>query len=116
MKTIQQKVADYSALAHSAFGFMEKLEFTQQTNANTWDKAFLSLWLRSSTFAGSSVLKLNFAKVQDLRLGNIEGLLRYCIEIRLIQDNGLEEVRLRVTETEYNLLAFYCCDFDFLVE
>jgi len=109
-------VEQYYALKPVDFGFLECLELRQSVQPEGWSGFTLKLWLRSSTTLGAKCLNLVFNGVHDLRIGSLEGLLKFFLEIRSIREQQMEAHNYRVVETEHNAFTFFCSDFSFTLE
>lgn len=102
----------YYALKPAEFGFLECLELRQSVQPEEWAGSTLKLRLRPSTkHEAHQYLNLVFCGVHDLRIGSLEGLLRFFLEIRSIQEEQREGVNYRVVESEYSAFAFVCGSF-----
>jgi hypothetical protein len=104
-------VQHYYSLNPSEFGFLGLLELRQSVQPEEWLGFTLVLRLRSPTTSERKYLRLEFSRVQDLRIGPLEGLLRYFFEIRPIRDRQLEDINYQVVESEYNAFSFVCSSF-----
>jgi hypothetical protein len=109
-------LTDYYALNPAAFGLLESLELCQSVQPEEWSGFTLVLRLRSSTTSEPKCLRLEFNRVQDLRIGPLEGLLRYFFEIRSIRERQLEDRNYQVVESEHNAFSFFCNNFSATTE
>ena len=109
-------VEQYYALKPADFGFLESLELRQSVQPDEWSGFILKLRLRSSTTPGAKCLHLVFSGVQDLRIGSLEGLLRFFLEIRPIREQQMEGRNYKVVESEYNAFTFFCSSFTVTLE
>ncbi len=98
----------YYAIRKGEFGFLERLELKQSVDPAKWNGLQLEIDLRSRTGLSSSTLRLAFKGVQDLRIGEITGIVLYVIEITYIGDFQMQGQRFRITESEYNVISFVC--------
>jgi hypothetical protein len=57
-------------------------------------------------------LVLTFEGVRDIKLGRLEGLFKFNLNIRPIRNHQLEGLNYRVIEEEYDALSFSCRAFD----
>ena len=101
----------YYALRKAEFGFLERFELRQPVDPREWNGFRLEVDLRSSAQAESDRLRLVFAGVRDLRIGELEGLLRYMIDIRSITAAQVEGRNYRLVEGEYDAFSFVCESF-----
>jgi hypothetical protein len=111
MTTTDTLVEQYYALKPAEFGFLECLELRQSVQPEKWTGFTLKLRLRSSTIRGAKCLSLIFSDVHDLRIGSLEGLLKFFLEIRSIRERQLEGLNYSVVESEYNAFVFVCGSF-----
>jgi hypothetical protein len=116
MTTSQSAIERYYALRKAEFGFLERLELCQSVDPSEWAGLRLEIDLRSSAAAASPRLRLTFVGVRDLRIGALEGLLRYMIEIRWIGETQMEGRNYKVIEGEYDALSFVCESFTASIE
>ena len=101
----------YYAIRKNAFGFLDRIELTQSVNPSTWNGFRLEIVLRSAAEASSSLLKLEFSGVRDITIGELNGLLRYIIEISSLENFQVEGGRFKITESEYDAFSFLCDTF-----
>jgi hypothetical protein len=111
MKPSQGTVDDYYARRGSTYGFLERLDVEQSVDPATWHGLSLEIWLRAAPAANAPLLRLSFTGVSNLRIGRLEGLMRYIIEIHLDSNSQVEGGNYHVMESEYDLLSFLCEDF-----
>lgn len=109
-------VKRYHALSPGEFGFLESFELRQSVQPEDWSGFTLVLRLRSLTTPDAKCLRLEFGRVRDLRIGPLEGLLGYFVEIRSIRDRQLEDMNYEVVESEYNAFSFFCQSFTAVTE
>jgi hypothetical protein len=101
----------YYTLRPADFGFLECLELRQSVRPEEWSGFTLTLRLRSSTAPEAKSLILTFTGVQDLRVGSLEGLVRFLVEIRSIREQQMEGLNYKVVEKEHNAFSFFCSSF-----
>jgi hypothetical protein len=116
MSEITELIERFYAVRKGAFGFLERIELYQSVDPARWNGFQLTIILRSDAESTSSVLRLNFAGVQDLRIGELRGLLRYMVEIRFIGESQNEGRQFKITESEYDAFSFVCEAFSFVSE
>src|SRR3954452_16324955 len=104
-------LTEYDALAPARFGYLENLELSQVVDPECWSGYTLVLRLRPSCSTESPCLRLEFHQVQELRLGPLQGLLFYFVEIRSITEMQLEDRRYYVVESDHDAFSFYCRGF-----
>jgi hypothetical protein len=109
-------VEQYYALKPADFGFLECLELRQAVQPENWAGFNLTLVLRASTLPNAKGLRLAFKGVRDLRIGTVQGLVRYLLEIRAVHEQQMEDRSYKVVESEYNAFAFFCRTFAATVE
>ncbi len=115
--TASNSVIDrFYALRKAEFGYLERLELRQSVSPMEWSGYLLELELRSSATATRRRLRLEFVGVHDLRIGALEGLLFYMMEIRWIGDAQMERLNYRVVESEHDAFSFVCESFDASIE
>lgn len=106
----------YYAARKGTFGFLERVELTQNLDPANWNGFQLTVILRSDTNSSASTLRLSFAGVQEFRIGELYGLLRYMLEIRCIEELQNEGRKFKITESEYDAFSFVCEAFTFITE
>ena len=104
-------VEQYYALKPAEFGFLEFLELRQSVQPEEWTGFTLKLKLRSSTIHGAKCLNPIFSGVHDLRIGSLEGLLKYFLEIQSIRERQMEGLNYSVVESQHSAFAFACRSF-----
>lgn len=116
MSEITDLIERFYTVRKGAFGFLERIELYQNVDPARWNGFQLTIILRSEAESASSVLRLSFAGVQDLRIGELRGLLRYMVEIRCIRESQNEGRQFKITESEYDAFSFVCETFSFVSE
>ena len=116
MSETSKLIDSYYAVRKGTFGFLERIELTQIIDPAKWNGFQMKVILRSEADVSSSALRLTFTGVQDIRIGELCGLLRYMLEIRCIEESQLECSRFKVTESEYDAFSFVCEAFAFVNE
>jgi hypothetical protein len=111
MTTSDGLLRHYYSLNPAEFGFLECLELRQSVEPDDWSGFTLAIRLRASARRGADCLCLEFSGVQNLRIGPLEGLLRYFFEIRSVADRQLEDIKYEVVESEYKAFSFCCSGF-----
>jgi len=101
----------YYAIRKGAFGFLQRIELKQTVDPARWSGFWLEIDLRSGIESSSPTLQLVFEGVQEFRIGEIAGLVRYMIEITCIKDSQMEGKRFRIMESEYDAISFVCDSF-----
>jgi hypothetical protein len=109
-------IEQYYALRKAEFGFLERLELRQTGDPIGWSGLRVQIDLRSALRFDSRRLCLVFEGVRELRIGTIEGLFLYMIEIRSIVASQLEDLNYRVVEGEYDAFSFLCKSFSVRLE
>ena len=105
-------IQHYYSLNPIQFGFLESLNLSREILSEGCSDYLLDIKMR--TFPRKSdthKLSLSFWGVRNLRLGNLEGLTNWFIEIRSIHEHQLEDLEYRVIESENEAFSFYCKDF-----
>lgn len=108
MNEPDSRLTEHDGLGPAPAGFLEKFELSQVVNPEHWSGFTLTLQLRPSGESDSPCLHLEFHQVQELRLGPLDGLLCYFIEIRSITERQLEDRRYYVVESDHGAFSFYC--------
>lgn len=104
-------LADYDALGSARIGFLETLELSQDVNPQRWSGLTLTLKLQSSGEPDAPCMHLEFYQVQGLRLGTMDGLFCYFVEIQSISERQLEFLHYHVAESEHGAFSFNCHSF-----
>jgi len=116
MTTSDLSVDDFYGLRKAEFGYLERFDLQQSVDPNQWAGFRVEIDLRALAQAESRRLRLVFIGVRDLRIGSLEGLLFFLIEIRSIRDQQLEGLNYRVVEGEHNAFSFVCESFTASIE
>ena len=101
-------LAQYAALEPAWFGYLEVLELSQVVDPEKWSGLTLKIRLRSSGVTDSPCLCLEFHEVQELRVGPLQGLSFYCVEVRSAAAMQLEGRNFHVVENDHNAFSFFC--------
>jgi hypothetical protein len=109
-------LAEYDALEPARFGYLEGLELSQVVDPENWSGLTLKLRLRPSGATESPRLWLEFHEVQELRIGPLQGLSFYCVEVRSAAAMQLEGRNYHVVENDHNAFSFFCRNFLATVE
>jgi len=104
-------LAKYDTLQPPRSGYLEGLELSQIVDPENWSGLTLKLRLRPSGAAESARLWLEFHEVQELRIGPLQGLSFYCVEVRSAAAMQLEGRNYYVVENDHNAFSFYCRNF-----
>jgi hypothetical protein len=105
------KVEEFVRLSPARWRFLTCLSLERELTPNGASRFALSMELAES-LSGGARLELGFKGVTGLEIGSLEGLLGWLLEIRAVEDRGLEEIRFRVVESENDAICFWCADFD----
>src|SRR5271165_4738235 len=116
MTSPEEMIQRFYSIRKTDFGFLERLELKQSVDPAHWAGFELAIDLRSSVSNTSPRLRLAFLAVQELRIGTLEGLLRYVIEIQWIGASQMEGIHFKVVEGEYNAISFVCDTFTASIE
>lgn len=98
-------------LRKADFGFLERLELRQSVDPREWSGFQIEMDLRANASTTSPRLLLMFEGVKSLRIGDLQGLLRYMVEIHSIAGSQLEGANYQVDESEYKAISFTCSTF-----
>ena len=109
MVGIDTEIDKYYSLRPAEYGFLESLTLQQSVQPEMWHG--LDLTIRLSSISSSGSLCLEFKGVKDLRIGLIQGLVQYRLDIRSIRDDQQEGLHYRVVESEHDLLSFVSSNF-----
>jgi hypothetical protein len=105
------KIEAYYELSPAIYCFLELLSIRQCVDPKEWAGLDLAMRLSSSFGSDAKRLQLDFTGVRDLKIGSLDGLMRYAIDIRSIAERQLEGLSYRVVEEEWGLVSFACADF-----
>jgi hypothetical protein len=106
-----EAIERYYAIRKAKFGFIERIELLQSVDPGNWNGFRLEIDLRSEADSLSPRLRLVFSGVQECRIGQLDGLLRYMIEISWIGDSQMEGRHYKIGESEYDAFSFVCQSF-----
>lgn len=67
-------------------------------------------------YEGDEFISLKFQNVCNLDLGYVYSCCVPYITIRDVSENGLENIRYKITEDEEAMFSFFCEDFEFIDE
>ena len=112
---MSEKIADYWALKPSRFRYLESLDIRRVVDDRAAEPYCVTITLMEEPRAESSRGRFVFYGVQNLKIGSLEGLVGLLVEVSDESSRQLENLRLRVVETEHQAFAFWCQDFDFSV-
>lgn len=111
------QIEGYQRLRPFEFGLLERLELVQAVDWETSTGRALTLHLRSAAAQNRGKrLRLAFDGVRGLRIGDLEGLIHFTLEIESIRERPLDGLAYQVVEREYNAFFFYCRDFTCTLE
>jgi hypothetical protein len=101
----------YLGLKPAKFGYLRSFKLTYQLESEGFGRGVLVVCLSNGLGAEAIVLRLEFRGVTDLKLGHIQGVMKYWFQIQNVREDQLEGINYRVVESEYELCAFYCSEF-----
>lgn len=94
------------------FGYLQSINLLRDINNDGCSSFSLEIVLCGFPYyQGDQKLKLKFDGVRELKIGDLDGLLKIFINLRDISENQMEGIRLKVKEDENDLFSFYCQDF-----
>lgn len=111
----EERVREFLDLGPVQYRFLESISLRRDLSAGGAYPFDLSLALVDSP-SPSRRLHLELMGVSGLKIGDIDGLWGWFVEIRSVVESGLEGLRFRVVESEHDLLSLWCRDFDARVE
>jgi hypothetical protein len=114
MNESRPELGKYVGLEPVRFGYLEGLELSQVSDPENWSGLTLKLRLRPST--ESPCMQIEFHEVQELRIGPLQGLSFYCIEVRSATSMQLENRTYHVVENDHNAFSFFCRSFIEIIE
>jgi len=109
-------IEQFYAMRGSQYGFLERLELQQSVDPKAWSGIRLEVHLRSAAANNASRLRLVFVGVKELRVGILQGILNYVLEIRPIAEMGHEHLNYKIVESEYDAMSFLCDSFTARIE
>lgn len=102
--------------SNKKYPFLKSLHIDRTFNEDGCSEYHLTIALCNFPFyEGDAQLVLTFSGARDIEIGNLQGMLRLMIGITDISKDQLEGINYKVHEDEYDILSFYCEDFDFHV-
>lgn len=111
------QIEGYQRLRPFEFGLLERLELFQAVDSEASTGLALALHLRSAAAPNRGKrLRLAFEGVRGLRIGDLDGLIHFTLEIQSIRDRRMEGLSYQVAEGEYNAFFFYCREFTSALE
>jgi len=112
----RDKLSEFLDLRPAQFRFLESISLRRRLSGGGAGPFHVSLTLVDS-LPPSTRLHLDFAGVRGLKIGDIDCLYAWFVEIRSVAESGLEEgLRFRVVESEHDSLSLWCQDFVARVE
>jgi hypothetical protein len=107
-----QAIDKFRSLKPLQYGFLEALELSRSVGPEGCSDFHCRLVLTGGLDSGASRLVLTFVGVRDIKIGRLEGLFKFALDILSIRDHQLEDLNYRIIEREYDALFFSCRDFD----
>lgn len=94
------------------YGYIKSLCIEKQTDDYESYKSNLVLLLCEFPFDDNSKhLRIKFKNIKDLKLGDLEGILKIVIGIQDISSYQLEGIKYKVAENENEQFNFLCSSF-----
>lgn len=121
MEINDKLIEQYNALKPYLFPMLDKLEVYGVYPATPYTEGLgLELFLRSEDVDESRRLHLSFTSVADLHLlvpGGVSGQVYLTsVEIVSMRDQGWQDIKYRVRNSEDEVFSFYCKSFQFALE
>ena len=98
------------------FGYLEAISLFRENCEDSYGSSgyFLQIILSAYPLDSSDrKLKLNFSGVRNLKIGEIDALVKVLVSIVDISANQLEDIKYSVKDDEHDLFSFYCNYFSF---
>ncbi len=96
------------------FGYLQSIKiFRDITNIGCTDYHLVILLCDFPHYKDAPVLKLKFEGVKDLKIGELDGLIKLLICIKDVSEYQMEGVSFKITENENNLFSFFCERFEY---
>ena len=57
---------------------------------------------------------IKFSSIKDLKINDIDNLLKVCLNVRMIKDRQIENINFSVSDIENSLISFLCKDIQLL--
>lgn len=114
MDRTNNNLAEFNSI-QSEFGYLLSLEITRELNDLGCTEYTVNLILCNYPDHRNSKLLLGFTGVKNLKLGDLDGLVKNFISITDITSHQLEGIRYSVKEEENETFAFYCKTFRYEV-
>lgn len=96
------------------FGYLESINLSRNIKEDGCSDYSLNIVLKGYPFyEGDQTLILTFWGVRNLKIGDLDGLLKLLFSITDISESQMEGIKYRVKEDENELFSFYCKTFEF---
>ena len=98
------------------FGYLQSVNIFREINNNGCTDYQMVMFLCDFPYyEGDPMLKLKFKGVRDLKLSELDGLVRILVCVKDLSGNQMEGVGYKIKEDEYNLFSFFCERFEYEV-
>ena len=114
MDRTNNNLAEFNSI-QSEFGYLLSLEITRELNDLGCTEYTVNIILCNYPDHHNSKLLLSFTGVKNLKLGDLDGLVKNFISITDITSHQLEGIQYSVKEEENETFAFYCKTFRYEV-
>ncbi|MCP4344038.1 MAG: hypothetical protein GY795_00750 [Desulfobacterales bacterium] len=105
-----EAIKNYYTLKPAQFGYLESFSLFRKVEHDRCSPYYMELVLLSFRF-NVEQLCLSFSGVQDIKIGDIGGLMSLQIDIRSVSEQQMENLNFKVVESEYETFSFLCTDF-----
>jgi hypothetical protein len=91
------------------YGYIKSIEIHREIDKEECSKFDVKLTLvKFPCWDADDSFEIIFERVSNLKIGNIENLLKVLMQITFIGDYQREDENYMVTESEYDLFSFSC--------
>ena len=100
---------DYIYKKQKDYGYIKSMEIHREIDKEECSKFDVKLTLvKFPCWDADDSFEIIFERVSNLKIGNIENLLKVLMQITFIGDYQREDENYMVTESEYDLFSFSC--------
>ena len=96
------------------FGYLKSVNISREIdNIGCTDYQMVMFLCNFPYYEGDSMMKLKFKGVKDLKLSELDGLVKLLISIKDLSTDQMEGVGYKIKEDENNLFSFFCEKFEY---
>ena len=94
------------------FAYLQSINLSRRIHENGCSDYTLNIVLCDYPYyEGHEKLLLTFLGVKNIKMGDLDGLVKHLIIISDVSDRQMEDIKYRVVEEENDAFCFYCKTF-----